>query len=287
MLPELIITYKPKPNDVRALRAGLSAYNIAKVPDLLHLPNENYNVIYRDEHGAILGGAVCEFDWGYLYTDTLWTHPDARGSGIATLVMQSAEAYARQFGITQSYLFTANFQAKPFYEHIGYKIFGVLDERPPSGKTYYLQKALVAEMPDNSHITIQNPPIQADSDKLVVGLLNHAAQHNHPIPIDNNNFAVFLKQDDTLVGGAYGGWFWDWFELRYLWITDALRGQGQGQRIMQILERFCLQQPLRGIVCNTASFQSLGFYQQQGFNVIGTLKDRPPQHESYFLYKPL
>lgn len=284
MQPILTTTQTPTPNQVRAIRAGLSAYNVAQVPALTQLPSDSFNVIYRDDDGVISGGAVCEADWGYLFIDTLWTADEARGKGIGTQIMQAAEAYALQLGLKNAYLFTADFQAKPFYERIGYEVFGVLHERPRFGKTYYMQKALSAVMPDNPHISIQNPPIQADIDILVDGLLQHADENNQSIPLYGNKIAVLLHDGDTLVGGAYGGWFWDWFDLRYLWVDESVRGYGQGARIMQELFK-AIRPTLRGVVCDTASFQSLGFYQKLGFDVIGTLDNRPPNHESYFLAK--
>ena len=46
---------------------------------------------------------------------------------------------------------TAEFQAKPFYEKYGYRVYGVLDELPPNSRNYYLFKDLaVGDEPKES-----------------------------------------------------------------------------------------------------------------------------------------
>jgi hypothetical protein len=40
------------------------------------------------------------------------------------------------------YLDTFHFQARPFYERLGYQLFGTLPDSPPGGMRYYLYKRL-------------------------------------------------------------------------------------------------------------------------------------------------
>jgi hypothetical protein len=55
---------------------------------------------------------------------------------------ESAEIAAREAGCVAARLDTYEFQARPFYEHHGYEVFGVLEGYPANTRTYYMKKAL-------------------------------------------------------------------------------------------------------------------------------------------------
>jgi hypothetical protein len=40
---------------------------------------------------------------------------------------------------------TREFQARPFYERAGYRVFGELSDFPPGWKAYWMEKSLVTE----------------------------------------------------------------------------------------------------------------------------------------------
>jgi hypothetical protein len=48
-------------------------------------------------------------------------------------------------GCRGAFLDTHSFQARPFYEELGYKEFGVLEDHPPGHTHYWLTKKLVAK----------------------------------------------------------------------------------------------------------------------------------------------
>ncbi len=56
--------------------------------------------------------------------------------------MLKAEQTAQERGCAHAYLDTFSFQALGFYERLGYKIFGVLEDFPPSHQRYFLQKQI-------------------------------------------------------------------------------------------------------------------------------------------------
>jgi hypothetical protein len=58
------------------------------------------------------------------------------------VILAAGEAEASQRGCIGVYLDTYSFQAKPFYERLGYQVFGVLPDCPPGATKYYLGKRL-------------------------------------------------------------------------------------------------------------------------------------------------
>jgi GNAT superfamily N-acetyltransferase len=87
----------------------------------------------RDENGEILGGLLGEIWAAWLHVRTLAVAAPARRQGFGKELMTRAESYARERGCTDAWLDTFSFQARPFYEKLGYRVFGTL-ENHPSGR---------------------------------------------------------------------------------------------------------------------------------------------------------
>lgn len=100
------------------------------------------NVFLKSDDGEIMGGALGN-TWGlWLYVSDVWVDPSMRGKGYATKLMTAIEQLAAQRGCLNSYLDTFSFQARPFYEKLGYKIFGTLENHPKGHSHYFLTKTL-------------------------------------------------------------------------------------------------------------------------------------------------
>jgi GNAT superfamily N-acetyltransferase len=275
----------PDPKHIASIRAGLSAYNIKKVPELLNLPTDDIAVFLRDEQGVIQGGVVAENDWGMLYIDLLWVDDTLRGQGYGKALMDNIEQTALQHNLSHAYLMTTEFQALPFYHHIGYEIFGTLMNRPHGYTYYYLCKTNIQAIPPQIHLPVTINPAPSDVYDVNRGLRQYCEQFTD---CTSQRLSAFIYQTDgTILGGLTGTTYWDWFDLRYFWVDDTLRGQGYGKSLLKLAEAECYRRGIMYIVCDTSDFQSLPFYQSQGFEVFATLTDRPPQHESYFLKKSL
>ena len=96
----------------------------------------------RDEAGEVLGGLLGEIWAGWLHIRTLALAPPARGQGFGRELMQRAEAYARERGCTNAFLDTFSFQARPFYEKLGYRLFCVLENHPAGHQHFFMTKRL-------------------------------------------------------------------------------------------------------------------------------------------------
>jgi ribosomal protein S18 acetylase RimI-like enzyme len=72
-----------------------------------------------------------------------------------------------------------------------------------------------------------------------------------------------------------------------IWIHEALRRQGYGRALLAAAEEEARRRGCRYAHLDTMSFQALGFYEQQGYQVFGKLDDLPAGHYRYFLKKAL
>lgn len=90
----------------------------------------------------MLGGLWAQSVWGSFYIYILVAPEGARGQGLGSEMMLLAEAEARARGCRQMALDTYAFQARPFYERLGFTVFGQIDGPAPMFPRYFMQKAL-------------------------------------------------------------------------------------------------------------------------------------------------
>lgn len=96
----------------------------------------------RDEDDQIMAGLVARTWWGGLEVQYLWVSDDCRGKGVGRDLMLSAEREAKQRGCHMAYVDTFDFQAKGFYEKLGYSAYGELDDYAHLHTRHYLAKKL-------------------------------------------------------------------------------------------------------------------------------------------------
>jgi GNAT superfamily N-acetyltransferase len=118
---------------------GVDNYNIAVTGHAAYYPVGFYVV---DSNRTVLGGLMGQIWARWLHVGTLWVDEAERGRGHATRLIAAAEKYALEKGCTDVFLETFSFQARPFYEKLGYRVFGTLDNYPEGHSYFYLTKHL-------------------------------------------------------------------------------------------------------------------------------------------------
>jgi GNAT superfamily N-acetyltransferase len=111
--------------------AQLSAYNAEFVTRDFRV----LRVFARDADGSVIGGLLADTYWQYLEIHKLWVSDASR-------LLEAAEAEARRRGCKQAFLDTFSFQAPGFYQKLGYREFGRLEEFGGEHSRYYLHKRL-------------------------------------------------------------------------------------------------------------------------------------------------
>jgi GNAT superfamily N-acetyltransferase len=101
----------------------------------------------RDNAGSAIGGlwAVSLFQW--MHVEMLLVPEPMRGQGIGSALMAMAETEAENRGCLGMHVDTFSFQAGPFYEKMGFSLFGVLDDCPPGHRRLFFQKRLAPKCP--------------------------------------------------------------------------------------------------------------------------------------------
>jgi len=135
----LIVEAHPTVEDSRFLEDRLYEYGVQQtgVDDGQWLA-----IFLRDAQQTIQAG-LKGWTWcGSCYLQTVWIHPDLRGHGLGTQLLQAAEQEARRRGCTHMVLGSYSFQAPGFYQKLGYEVFAVLEDHPRGHQHYSLHKWL-------------------------------------------------------------------------------------------------------------------------------------------------
>lgn len=126
--------------DIEYIHNGLRRYN-ANYADDAYKP---LYIFLRDEEGRLVGGLLGDTYWGWCAINIVWIDERFRQQGLGERLLAAAEDEARRRGCAHVQLDTLSFQARPFYEKLGYHVYGTLEDFPSgSGHSrYYLDKDL-------------------------------------------------------------------------------------------------------------------------------------------------
>ena len=95
------------------------------------------------EDGEICGGITGSLDFEKMFINCLGVNKKARGRDYGIKLMEALEAKAVEEGVKLMTVSTLDFQALGFYQKMGYKIWGTLEDCPYVGRTeYHLYKKL-------------------------------------------------------------------------------------------------------------------------------------------------
>lgn len=127
---------------VRAIEQGLSAHRDHVVPGLF----QALACLARDDDddaGVLLGGATGQTSGTVAELRLLWVQDRLRGSGLGRALVEAFEAEARQRGCRHLIVNTLSFQARGFYERLGFRVDRVQAGYGAGVTRIWLSKSLV------------------------------------------------------------------------------------------------------------------------------------------------
>jgi ribosomal protein S18 acetylase RimI-like enzyme len=103
-----------------------------------------YSYAAQTPNGDICGGVACYIYRDVLLVDTLWLDDAFRGRGLGSQLMDMAERRGREEACAFAFLDTMNWQARPFYEKRGYRVFHEFQMEGGKYTRFYMRKDLAA-----------------------------------------------------------------------------------------------------------------------------------------------
>jgi len=88
----------------------------------------------------VIGGLWARSLWGSSFIDIMFVPEMLRRRGIGTSLLRQAEQEAIRRGCRDIWTETYAFQARPFYEKLGFTIFGRIDGPAPIFPRFFLKK---------------------------------------------------------------------------------------------------------------------------------------------------
>jgi len=141
MIPKMTLMDAPTPQMRQAIVEPLVEFNHRRIGK-----PETYRplviLLSHPESDDIVGGLYGSTAFSHLWIDLLFVPESVRGLGIGRKLMTQAEAEAMRRGCRAAALDTFSFQARGFYERLGYSVFGILNDCPPGHSRFYLTKPL-------------------------------------------------------------------------------------------------------------------------------------------------
>ncbi len=135
-MPKLVTVEEPTDEHRRTILDGLAGFNLSKAG-----PGSRRTLCIGIEGedgtaGGLYGWTI--YDW--LFVELLFVPEPMRGQRLGAELVTRAEAEARARGCIGAWLDTFSFQARGFYEKLGYELAGTIPDHPRGGARCILAK---------------------------------------------------------------------------------------------------------------------------------------------------
>jgi GNAT superfamily N-acetyltransferase len=100
--------------------------------------------------------------------------------------------------------------------------------------------------------------------------------------------AIQIKdKEGNIIAGSSARTFGNWLLINTLWVSEALRGQAIGRKILERLESEAITRGCSLSMLDTLNFQAMPFYEKYGYKTQWTQEDYPKTGCKYFMVKVL
>jgi ribosomal protein S18 acetylase RimI-like enzyme len=110
---------------------------------------------------------------------------------------------------------------------------------------------------------------------------HRAIRSAEPTPLD----ILIRNEAGEILGGLISSTYWGWLELNILWVAEGLRRLGHGRTLLRMAEAEARTRGCAHVMLTTYSFQARGFYEKEGYRVVGEMVDYPPGAVYYWMRK--
>jgi GNAT superfamily N-acetyltransferase len=134
--PWIEVTDTPAAEEVAALVDNVRAYN----EHVCGPGARRLLAAFARDAAGLAGGIAGRTIYGHFLIEVAWVREDLRRTGLGRQLMQAAEAEARERGCRGAQVDTLSFQGLEFYQRLGFRIAGRVDDFPPGHARYFLVK---------------------------------------------------------------------------------------------------------------------------------------------------
>lgn len=154
---EIVQQDHPNPEETAFVYGRLRQHNAANTGEF---PRKSLHLFAYGPDRQVIGGLFGDTGWGWLHIDILWVDAADQHQGLGGELLGRAEAEALTLEVDREYLETMSFQARPFYEKMGYEVFAELPDQPPGHTCYYPKKVSSASARRKTSRTALQAPLK-------------------------------------------------------------------------------------------------------------------------------
>lgn len=125
-----------------------------------------------------------------------------------------------------------------------------------------------------------------DEDTIFRGLLEYnLARIEDKNPKD---LGVYMEDEKgEILAGLIGNTHGNWMNVKFLWVSEKLRGQNIGSQILKKAEETAKERGCKYAFLDTFSFQAPEFYKKYGYKEKFVLEEYPVEGKRYYFTKSL
>lgn len=125
-----------------------------------------------------------------------------------------------------------------------------------------------------------------DEETIFSGLLEYnLARIEDKNPKD---LGVYMEDEKgEILAGLIGNTHGNWMTVKYLWVSEKLRGQNIGSQILKKAEATAKERGCKYAFLDTFSFQAPEFYKKYGYKEQFVLQEYPVEGKRYYFTKNL
>jgi ribosomal protein S18 acetylase RimI-like enzyme len=133
---------------------------------------------------------------------------------------------------------------------------------------------------------ITNRIKKQDEETIFRGLLEYnLARIEDKNPKD---LGVYLEDEKgEMLAGLIGNTHGNWMTVKFLWVSEKLRGQNIGSQILRKAEETAKERGCKYAFLDTFSFQAPEFYKKYGYKEKFVLEEYPVEGKRYYFTKTL
>ena len=127
---------------------------------------------------------------------------------------------------------------------------------------------------------------EQDRETIFQGLLEYNLER-----IEDKNpkdlGVYFQNETGEKLAGLIGDTHGNWLTVKYLWVSEELRGKRIGSQILKQAEDTAKQRGCKYAFLDTFSFQAPMFYKKHGYKEVFALEEYPVTGKRYYFTKTL
>ena len=102
------------------------------------------------------------------------------------------------------------------------------------------------------------------------------------------DLGIYLQDEaGQKIAGLIGNTHGNWLSIKFLWVSEELRGQNIGSSILSQAEKTAKERGCEYSFLDTFSFQAPEFYRKHGYKEVFVLENYPVTGKRYYFTKTL